>query len=223
LKILCVSDHIDPLVYSPNIKKRFSHVEAIVGAGDLPLSYYDFIATNLNKPLLFVFGNHHLRGLSLYRHPSALTQGPEGLSGYNPRLGGGGIYLDRRSVRISGCIFAGLGGSMWYNGELNQYSEIGMLFKMLALVPRLLWNRIRFGRFVDILVTHSAPFGVGDKSDPCHTGFRGFLLFMRLFKPRFLLHGHIHLYDFNHVRERTYHGTRVINVYDHYVLSTEDF
>jgi hypothetical protein len=44
---------------------------------------------------------------------------------------------------------------------------------------------------------------------------------MRVFKPRYLLHGHIHLYDLNARRRTRYHETDVINVYDHYVLDTE--
>ena len=44
---------------------------------------------------------------------------------------------------------------------------------------------------------------------------------MRAFKPRFLIHGHIHLYDFNARREYTYAGTRIINTYDHLLLDID--
>ncbi|MDX9810656.1 MAG: metallophosphoesterase, partial [Sphaerochaetaceae bacterium] len=67
MKILCVADESDPLVYSPNIAERYKDVDFVIAAGDLPLSYYEYIVTSLNKPLYFVFGNHHLDDLSKYR------------------------------------------------------------------------------------------------------------------------------------------------------------
>ena len=60
MKILCVSDEVDPLVYSPRIKERFGDVEFVVAAGDLPMDYLEFIVSMLNKPLFFVQGNHDL-------------------------------------------------------------------------------------------------------------------------------------------------------------------
>jgi hypothetical protein len=36
MKILCVADNIDPLVYSSSIKSRFREVDLVLGAGDLP-------------------------------------------------------------------------------------------------------------------------------------------------------------------------------------------
>ena len=68
MKVLCIADHIDPVIYSANLKARFADVDLVLSAGDLSLEYYDFIVSTLNKPLLFVFGNHHLEGWSEYRH-----------------------------------------------------------------------------------------------------------------------------------------------------------
>jgi Icc-related predicted phosphoesterase len=124
-------------------------------------------------------------------------------------------------VKHGTLLIGGLGGTLWYNGNGNQHSNFIMRLKILTMLPRLLFNRIFHGRFIDILVTHAAPFGVGDRDDPCHRGFKAFLWFMRAFKPRYLLHGHIHLYEMNAERVHLFHETRVINVYDHYVLETE--
>ncbi|TFH04381.1 MAG: metallophosphoesterase, partial [Spirochaetales bacterium] len=60
MRILCVADHIDPLVYSAGIKNRFRDIDLVLGAGDLPMEYLGFISASLNKPIFFVFGNHHL-------------------------------------------------------------------------------------------------------------------------------------------------------------------
>jgi Icc-related predicted phosphoesterase len=45
---------------------------------------------------------------------------------------------------------------------------------------------------------------------------------MRVFKPKYLIHGHIHLYDLSDVRMTTYGDTQVLNAYSHYTLDTGD-
>ncbi len=70
MKILGVADHIDPIVYSSAIRERFGDVDLVIGAGDLPMDYLDFICTTLGKPLVFVFGNHNLTGFHDF-NPSA--------------------------------------------------------------------------------------------------------------------------------------------------------
>jgi hypothetical protein len=222
MKILCVSDHIDPLVYSPSIKQRFAEVELVLSAGDLPLSYYDFIMSTLNKPLLFVFGNHNLRYLPLYTdHVDAFgrgrMQGRE-MGIYRPT---GAVYIGFRGRREKSLLLAGLGGSLWYNGGENQYREFHIAAKIIKLLPRLLYNRLRFGRYLDILLTHAPPFGIHDQDDPCHRGFKIFLWFMRTFKPKYLVHGHIHLYSPSAVRISKYEQTTVVNAYDHVVIEME--
>ena len=43
MKILCISDQIDPLIYSVNIKERYQDVDLVISAGDLPMEYLEFI------------------------------------------------------------------------------------------------------------------------------------------------------------------------------------
>jgi Icc-related predicted phosphoesterase len=214
MKILCVADHVDPFVYSAGLKSRFRDVELVLSAGDLSLEYYDFIVSTLNKPLYFVFGNHHLE----HRARSGGWHDPFGkrLEGWEAR--GGATILQGKVMRSKGVILAGLGGSIWYNGGENQFTNAAMLFAILRLLPRLLWHRVAHGRFLDVLLTHAPPYGINDLPDPCHTGFRVYLWFMRTFRPRYLIHGHVHLYDRNAAREARYGSTTVINAYDHVVL-----
>jgi Icc-related predicted phosphoesterase len=218
MKLLCIADHVDPFIYSTGLKTRFSDIDIVISAGDLALEYYDFIVSTLNKPLFFVFGNHYIAARSSYtrnRDPF-FSQPPKYLSAV------GATYLEGRVMVVKGVILAGLGGSNWYNGGENQYTDFAMFLSMLHLFPKLLWNRMVRGRFLDVLVTHSPPYGINDLPDPCHTGFKVFLWFMRVFKPRYLIHGHIHLYDRNAVREAQYNRTRVINAYDHVVVQLEN-
>jgi Icc-related predicted phosphoesterase len=218
MKILCISDEIDPLIYSNNIKERFKLIDFVVSAGDLRLNYYDFIVSNLNKPLYFIFGNHRLKGIELYKKK------------YNKDLFirlhhndeipfSGATYIDNKVVKEGNLLIAGLDGSFWYNGGRNQYTELEMVFKVIRLMPRLFFNRIVHRRYLDILVTHSPPYGFYNNKDRCHTGFRIFLWFMRTFKPKYLVHGHIHLYNINDKRMYLYDTTTVINAYSHCIIN----
>jgi Icc-related predicted phosphoesterase len=207
MKILCISDQIDPLVYSSSIKERFKDVDLILSAGDLPLDYLDFVVSSLNKPLLFVFGNHHVEAPE--QNGAAF-----GADGY------GATHIGCRVVREGGLIVAGLGGSMRYNRGYNQYTNFQMYGQILRLIPALLFNRLFRGRFLDVLLTHAAPRGIHDREDLCHRGFGAFLWFMRVFKPKYLINGHIHLYDFSEVRSTEYKKTQVINAYSHYIIDT---
>jgi Icc-related predicted phosphoesterase len=221
MKILCVADHVDPLVYSASVKERYADIDLVLGAGDLPMSYLGFIASSLNKPVLFVFGNHNLEEMHRFKRSGEIRPQQDHLS-LNIQHSYGSTYVDLRSVRVKNLLIAGLGGSARYNNGDNQYTERQMWWRVARLVPKLLFNRIRYGRYLDILLTHAAPYGIHDKPDPAHVGFRPFLWLMRKFRPRYLLHGHIHLYDLNAERETQYEDTLVINVYDHYVLEIED-
>ena len=220
MKILCVADHVDPLVYSTSIKERFGDVDVVLRASDLPMEYLGFIASSLNKPVVFIFGNHNLKEFDNFRrHPSPMAEYGSIKNGMRNSFGS--THAGDRVVNVNGLLIAGLGGSMCYNHGPNQFTERQMYQRMVRLLPRLWWNRLMHGRYVDILLTHTAPKGIGDRADLCHVGFDAFLWFMRRFKPRYLLHGHIHLYDLNANRTTTFGSTQVINVYDHYLLQWE--
>ncbi|MDR1929095.1 MAG: metallophosphoesterase [Treponema sp.] len=226
MKILCVSDQIDPLVYSSSIKTRFHDIDMVLCAGDLPLDYLDFIVSSLNRPLLFVFGNHNLESYGRYRR-GLKDQRRDSCRGQDTADGSRGsaglTHAGSRVCTEGGLIIAGLGGSMLYNRGENQYTEGRMFLEMVKIIPRLLINRIFRRRALDILLTHAAPRGIHDRDDPCHRGFKSFLWFMKIFKPRYLIHGHIHLYDLADVRATKYRDTTVINAYSQYLLNTEAF
>jgi len=221
LKILCISDKIDPLIYSNNIKNRFNDIDLILSAGDLELKYYGFIVSSLNKPLLFVFGNHNLKSLRQYRYKNDQLniEKPDTITNLSPSYGS--IYLGDKVKTIKSLLVAGLGGSIKYNNGPNQFSEFEMTLKVLKIFPRLLFNRIFHGRWLDILLTHAPPRGLGDREDRCHQGFRIFRTFLKFFKPRYLLHGHIHLYDINAPREIRFMETNIVNIYEHQIIEIE--
>jgi uncharacterized protein len=209
VQFLTVADEIVPAVYSLNAKERFRTVECALGCGDLPYYYLEFIVTTLAVPAYYVFGNHD--------HTEHSDDG-EALSA--PR---GCISLEGRTERYGGLILAGLGGCLRYNNESGpQYTESQMLTRMWALAPRLLLNRWRYGRALDVMLTHAPPLGIHNGPDRPHTGFRAFLTLMDYFRPRYLIHGHIHKsYNFSKVTETRYGDTLVLNTAGHRVLSID--
>lgn len=222
VKILCVADEVDRIVYSNGIKDRYGDVNFVISAGDLQMSYLGFIVSMLNKRLYFVFGNHHLEHYTRFKRPSLEENSGEvssiGRNFFGSTFIGDKVMRDKRT----GLLLAGLGGSLMYNRGENQFTDLHMYLKIVKMIPRLLINRIFYRRWIDILVTHAPPLGIGDREDRCHQGFKAFLWFMRKFKPMYLLHGHIHLWDLNEQRERVYEDTTVINIYGRYVLEITD-
>ena len=66
MKILCISDQVDPIIYSSSLKERFEDIDIVLCAGDLPMEYIDFVVSTLNKPTYFIFGNHNLQEFKFY-------------------------------------------------------------------------------------------------------------------------------------------------------------
>jgi Icc-related predicted phosphoesterase len=215
LKLLSISDVVNRRFYSDRIKDFAGDADLIVSCGDLPAYYLDFIASSLCKPLFYVFGNHdHYQKENLEK--LGITDNCDQFQ--NNRLIqrdlGFGINLDNKIEIYKGVIFAGLEGSMLYNYGEHQYSENQMFSKILKLSPALGINKILKGRCIDVLVTHAPPFGIHDGEDRAHTGFKSFLSFIKAFRPKYLLHGHTHLYDKRESRIGEYYGTKIINCYD---------
>lgn len=171
----------------------------ILGCGDLPYTYLEFLLTVLNAPLFYVPGNHD----------------PD----FNPRdirtKAEGGSNLDLKIVRHKNVLIGGFGGSILYrpNGT-NQHSQNEAYLRVLRMLPSLLVNRIRHGRALDILISHSPPFGIHDDTDKAHTGLKALNWLARIARPRYLFHGHTHFYRNNISEQDTTLGrTRIINVY----------
>jgi uncharacterized protein len=222
MKILAISDEVVDLLYSPRIKDRFADVDLVLGCGDLPFYYLEFIVTVLNVPLYYVPGNHDR--LAQYHADGRIVERAEGCEPLDLRTACFPNRVYPASPEVvgdlrPGLLLAGLGGSMRYNADnAHQYNEAEMLGRVLSLAPRLLRNRLRFGRALDILVTHAPPRGIHDAPDLAHTGFQVFRTLMDVFRPRLLLHGHSHVYRNDAITSTRYKDTRVINVYPYRLI-----
>lgn len=200
MKILAISDAVEPVLYGGNLARYAAGVEAVVSCGDLPFEYLEYVVTFSGAPLYYVRGNHD---------PGEGTKSPEGC-----------IPIDGRVVDIGGAVLAGLSGSRWYSGGPNQYTERAMRRRGRALSARISLGRLLRRGTPDAFVTHAPPLELGDREDVAHTGFETFLGLMDRFSPPLWLHGHVHLYG-TEARERreTKRGeTRVVNVFGHKIL-----
>ena len=231
MKILCVSDYVDPLIYNQNVKDVYSDVDLILCAGDLPMDYIDFIVSVFNKPTYFVFGNHDLKEYHLY-HKDSRMDNLHLVKNYEQAIHGhGATYLgfkafanenllveDPKTGRKTPLLIAGASGTSRYNNGLCQFTDSQMKFKLLKLVPKLIYNKLKYGRYLDIFMTHASPRHIHDHEDPCHIGFECYNWFLQRFKPVYMVHGHIHLYDLREERIGKYYDTTVVNAYAHYVI-----
>ena len=184
MKILAVSDEENNILWSGEIKNIAHEADLIISCGDLKNEYLEFLLTMINAPLLYVFGNHDITG-------------PEG-----------GICIDGRIYNFEGVKFLGLGGSMRYRHAKNMYTENEMRRKFLMTLP---FIRLRKG--FDVLITHAPAKGYGDLEDTAHRGFETFNAIIRKYKPRYMLHGHIHN-SYGRIKREYIHenGTKIINV-----------
>ncbi|MCS7221156.1 MAG: metallophosphoesterase [Anaerolineae bacterium] len=207
MRILTISDQIELSLYHPSIRARLGRIDLVLSCGDLPFYYIDFVCSLLGAPCYYVFGNH--------------AQGLEH-SLYPPAPPSAGVNLDGRLVCERGLLIAGLEGARRYNNNPRfQYTDNEMWLKVISLIPQLLRARARYGRFLDILITHAPPLGIHDGPDRAHQGFSSFLAFMRWFRPRYLIHGHKHVYGRGEVTETRYHDTIVINTFGFRLIEIE--
>jgi Icc-related predicted phosphoesterase len=204
LKILAVSDVVVDRLYTIQFAERFHDIEMILGCGDLPYAYLEFLVSALNVPLLYVPGNHD--PVFDEKNPASCAQG--------------GDYMDGKVKSVKGLNIAGMGGSIRYKpGKPHQYTQSQMYTRMSKFIPKLLWHLPNHGNILDVFIAHSPPRGINDDDDQAHTGFLAFKDFIQTFKPRFFLHGHTMVYKSNIVSHITQVGTTtVINVYPYRVI-----
>jgi Icc-related predicted phosphoesterase len=174
-----------------NLRRQYADVELLISCGDLPSVYLEFITSVLNVPLFYVRGNHD----EAYKE-----------------LPPGGEDLHGRLIEYNGLSFYGLEGSIRYNNSPIQWTEGEMSRMVLSAGLRLRYRRMRYGAGVDVLVTHSPARGIHDAEDVSHQGFKALLRFMEWYRPRYMLHGHVHTYDRRTVTKTQYMDTCVLNI-----------
>ena len=198
MRILAVSDEECPYLWDYGSREKMKDYDLILACGDLKADYLSFLVTMARCPVLYVPGNHDGR---YETHP------PEGCD-----------PIDDQFVIYNGLRILGLGGCRKYHPGPHQYTERQMQRRMRKLRFQL-WRH----KGVDIVVTHAAPAGLGDSSDPAHWGFQALRDLVDEYHPQYLIHGHVHM-TYNHKIPRTieHKGTTVLNAFERYVFDIPD-
>lgn len=193
MKLLLISDQESAALWDYYQPGRLNGIDLIISCGDLKPEYLRFLVTMGRAPVLYVHGNH------------------DGSYEENPPEGCDCIEDDL--VTVNGLRILGLGGSCLYNGGPYQYTERQMAWRIFRL-----WWKIKRAGGVDIVVTHAPPRGYGDGDDPAHRGFECLLRLIDQYRPRYFVHGHVHL-NYNR-NPRIFHRgeTTIINAYGKYIL-----
>ncbi|MBQ0000999.1 MAG: metallophosphoesterase [Clostridiales bacterium] len=190
MRILVVADEESKYLWDFYEDGKLKDVDLILSAGDLNPNYLSFLVTFSNVPVLYVRGNHDDK----YEKTP-----PEGC-----------ICIEDDIYVHEGVRILGLGGSMRYKPGENQYTERQMRMR----VRKLWWKLFRHKGF-DILLTHSPALQLNDGRDLPHQGFRVFRDLMEKYRPKFFIHGHVHMsYGRQHKRYDKYQDTHIINAYE---------
>ena len=195
MKVLLIADEENKVLYEHYDPEKFREVDLIISAGDLHARYLEFLVTMGHAPLIYVPGNHDSNYVDFP---------PMGCDCADDRI------IDFRGLRI-----LGLGGSMKYKEGPYLYTER----EMEKRIDRLRRMIMLFNGF-DILLTHAPAKGYGDLEDLPHQGFQCFNDLLMRYKPKYMIHGHVHgnYGKFNRVRVHP-SGTVIINAYDKYDLN----
>lgn len=197
MRILAVSDVESKLYWDYYKRGMLDDIDLIISCGDLDPRYLSFLVTMASVPVLYVHGNHDTKYESVP---------PEGC-----------VCIEDDIYVYQGVRILGLGGSMRYKPGAHQYTEKEMQ-KRIRRLRHKLWRKGGF----DILVTHAPAYQLNDGLDLPHQGFRAFLDLMKRYRPKYFLHGHVHIsYGRKHKRYDKYEDTHVINTYEKCIFDYE--
>lgn len=198
MRILAIADEESKGLWEYFDRKKLEGVDLIISCGDLDPAYLSFLVTLTSIPVLYVHGNHDGK--------------------YDKSPPDGCICIEDQIYVYKGIRILGLGGSMRYSAGNHQYTER----QMKQRVARLRFQIFRRRGF-DILVTHAPAYQLNDGRDLPHQGFQAFRALLEKYRPKFFLHGHVHLsYGVSHKRYDKYEDTHVINAYEKCIFEFED-
>lgn len=198
MRILTVSDEECAALWDYYTPGKLSEYDLIISCGDLNAKYLSFLVTMARCPVLYVHGNHD-GGYAI--HP------PEGCD-----------CIDDRLVVYNGLRILGLGGCRKYRPGPHQYTEREMRRRI-----RKLRLAIWLAGGVDIVVSHAPAQGLGDDEDPAHWGFEALRELLEKYRPKYLLHGHVHMrYGFSRERVLHFGETTIINACERYCIDVPD-
>ena len=198
MRILAVSDIDAKYYYDYYTPGKLDGFDMILACGDLHREFLEFLVTMARCPVVYVHGNHDKR---FAEFP------PEGC-----------VCADGQIVVVNGVRILGLGGSYRYKNSKFMYTEREMRLRVYKLFLSI-WKHRGF----DILLTHAPARHINDEDTLTHRGFECFVKLLDKYKPKYFIHGHVHMNYGPHFPRKTTRGdTVIINAYDHYVFEYEE-
>lgn len=198
MRILAIGDEESKYLWDFFEKEKLEGIDLILSSGDLDPRYLSFLATFTSAPVLYVHGNHDDKYEKIP---------PEGC-----------ICIEDQIYVYEGLRILGLGGSMRYRPGKNQYTEKEMCHRVKKL-----WFQLFRRKGFDIMLTHSPAYQLNDGRDLPHQGFQIFNELMNKYKPKFFIHGHVHMsYGRKQKRYDKYDETHVINAYERCIFDFDD-
>jgi hypothetical protein len=188
VRVLAIADEVSDALWGPRVTALAP--DLVIAAGDLPWDYLEFMASALDRPVVFVPGNHDPAVSRARQHRSGQYL-HAGMPCEPPRPAGC-LDADGTVLDVAGLRIAGLGGCVRYRPGPNQYSQREYRRRAGRLVRRVGRAQRRRPGPVDVLVTHAPPRGLGDEEDRPHVGIEALHQVLERLQPRWHLHGHIH-------------------------------
>ena len=198
MRILAIADEESRYLWDFYEPGKLKDIDLIISCGDLTPDYLMFLVTLSNVPVLYVHGNHDEK----YE-----IKPPEGC-----------ICIEDDIFVYKGVRILGLGGSMRYRPGNHQYTNSQTNRRV-----RKLWWKLWRNKGFDILVTHAPAYQLNDGMDLPHQGFTVFRFLMEKYKPKYFLHGHMHLsYSMRQKRYDQYEETQVVNAFERCIIEINE-
>jgi uncharacterized protein len=174
IRLLAVSDAVDPALEHAINREALGRLDAIVGCGDLEPTYLGFLGDAFGVPVAWVRGNHDRGGRWAETKSKASSYQP---SGCVFMLGG---------LTVAPFEWPGMHHERAVRDEWRAWRDVFRAWRTLA-VRRLL------GRGSPVLVlSHAPPRGVGDHAaNRYHLGYAAYRWLLERLHPPLWLHGHV--------------------------------
>lgn len=168
IRLLAVSDERDPVLDEAANRDALGPIDLLVGCGDLGPAWLCFLADAFRAPLVFVRGNHDVRG----PWPAP------------PNLPVPACGIDVRS--LPGIALLALPWPTETRGVARRDERDAW-----RQVIRLGGRRLLARGAPSLVISHVPPRDAGDTpADPYHVGFAAYRFLARRLRPPLWLHGH---------------------------------
>ena len=174
VRLLAVSDAVDPALEHAVNRDAIGRLDAIVGCGDLEPSYLGFLGDAFKVPVVYVRGNHDRGG----HWAETSTKAPNHLAS--------GRLIEVAGIPVAPFEWPGLGRERAPRDEWHAWGDVLRLWR--ALIVR----RIVGGLAPVLVVSHAPPRGIGDHAaNRYHLGYASYRWLLDHLHPPLWLHGHV--------------------------------